>query len=234
MIKMQAGIFAEVSGEIDSLDSFHESYTQDGRTFNRSFQVQRRSHLDSGETLYEGEAAIEIIEEQDAISIDEETGNISVTAVPERTEKYTQFLVLSDTIMTVGSSAGEFAFDLLRSQVPGVGVQRVEIDLNSYADEYYTADEVDPWQVGFYGNVGQAEKGVVYGEDVFDDSEIGDVLERSMLNQLGLEYEVENERFKITTSRSGYVEIYNPSNIKSVGFIDFIVKELLEYFETPE
>jgi hypothetical protein len=114
---------------------------------------------------------------------------------------------------------------------PGIDVQRAELDLNAYADEYYNADEINPWQVGFYGNIGDAEKGVVYGDDVFSDTQIGEVLERSQLNQLGLEYPVLGQELKVTMAESGYIEVYNPSNYETNEFAEYIYSEISDYIK---
>lgn len=121
-------------------------------------------------------------------------------------------------------------FDILSYQY-NQDVTRANIDLNEYAEEYYTAEGVDPWQVGFYGNVGNAEKGVVYGENVFSDDEIGEVLERSQLNQLGLQYNEGEYVIKNTLSESGYVELYQPSNFVSTDFAEFVIQNLIQYME---
>ena len=44
--------------------------------------------------------------------------------------------------MTVTSGSGTFAFRLLQELHPGVNVERAELNLNAYADDYYSADVV--------------------------------------------------------------------------------------------
>lgn len=226
---MRAGVIGTIDGKFDKIEPFHETQEQDGRRFTRSLQVNRTSHRDSGHTVYVGEAAIQVIEEVESVKIDPETGEIDVGEQPTKESKYTQFVAVPGSFMAVSSGAGIFAFDLLKSQHPGINVQRVELDLNAYADDYYTAEGVDPWQIGFYGNIGQAEKGVVYGENVISDDDIGDVLERSQINQLGLQYEMMDYDMKVTLTESGYVEVYNPGNIESEEFAEYITDEVLAY-----
>ncbi|WP_435097240.1 hypothetical protein [Halarchaeum sp. P4] len=229
---MQAGILGEVQGDFEDPQSFHQTHHQDGTTFTRSFQIRQNDHLESGIPVYQGEAAIEVVDESQTVQIDEESGNISVTSAPERRGKYTRFIIIPDNIMVVASSDGDFAFDLLSEAVPSAGVLQSKLDLNSFAEDYYSADGVDPWQVGFFGNIGQAEKGIVYGEDVFNDSEMGDLLERSEVNQLGLEYEFRGETVKMTSARSGYVEVYNPSNWDYTEYAQYLSDEISKYTTT--
>lgn len=226
---MQAGVIATIDGDFDEIEFFHRSEEQDGRTFNRSLQIQRVASNETGHQVYVGEAATQVIEDEESVEIDSETGNIEVGEYPTKESKYTQFVSIPGIFVAVDSGAGTFAFNLIQSQHPGTHIERAEFDLNAYADDYYTADDVDPWQVGFYGNIGQAEKGVVYGENVVSDDEIGDVLERSQLNQLGLRYQMLDYDMKVTMTESGYVEIYNPSNLESEEFAEYITNEILQY-----
>ncbi len=228
-VVMQGGVLAEVEDDFEDPESFHKTHQQDGTQFTRSFQIKQTEYLESGEPVYKGEAAMEVVEEAETVKISENTGDISVTTSPERSGKYTQFLVIPGELMVVGSGSGEFAFNLLPESVPGVAANRTRLDLNEFAEDYYTASDVDPWQVGFFDNPGEAEKGVVYGQDVFDDSEIGDLLERSEVNQLGLEYEYDGKKHKITTSRSGYVEVYQPSNLSFEEYAQYLVDEVSKY-----
>lgn len=229
---MKAGVIGSISGTFDEITSFCEVKQQDGVEFARSLQVTGSEDTDSGHRIYTGEAAIQDIEETERVDIDPETGEIEVSDNGVLTGKYTEFLVVPGELMVVGSGKGTFAFRLLEELHPGVHVERIELDLNSYAEEYYQAEEVNPWQVGFYGNIGDAEKGVVYGDDVFSDDEIGEVLERSQLNQLGLEYEILGHDIKVTMAESGYVEVYNPSNFESSDYADYLVEEILSFTDS--
>jgi len=226
---MRAGVIGTIDGKFDEIESFHQTQEQDGRRFTRSLQVNRTSHRDSGYSVYVGEAATQVIEDVESVKIDPETGEIGVGERPTKESKYTQFVAVPGLFIAVSSGSGTFAFDLLQSQHPGTHIERAELNLNAYADDYYTAEGVDPWQIGFYGNIGQAEKGVVYGENVISDDDIGDVLERSQINQLGLQYEMMDYDMKVTLAESGYVEVYNPSNIETEEFAEYIADEILAY-----
>lgn len=226
---MKAGVLGEITGTFDDVPSFVETSVKDGVEYARSLQVKNTGTLVSGARYFEGEAAIQDIDETERVAIDSESGDITVSEKGIKTGKYANFVIISDEIMTVGSGSGTFAFRLLQEAHPGVNVERVELDLNAYADDYYSADEVNPWQVGFYGNIGDAEKGVVYGDDVFSDTQIGEVLERSQLNQLGLEYPMLGQDLKVTMAESGYIEVYNPSNYETSEFAEYIATEISDY-----
>lgn len=224
---MKAGILGLVVGELDDIDSFHQTQKQDGTQFSRSLQVEQVGTTEAGSPIYEGEAAIEEVEEIESVTIEQETGEIVVTEQPLREGKYTQVLIVPNEFAVVSSSAGRFAFDLVQETQPGITVSRSSLDLNEYANKYYDAPDVDPWQVGFYGNIGEAEKGVVYGEDVYNDEEMSEILERSQINQLGLRYDVLGHDIKMTMAESGYVEVYQPSNFSTEDFATYLEEEML-------
>lgn len=229
---MKAGVIGSVSGTFEEVTSFVEVNEQDGVEFARSLQVTNSGGLDSGHKFYAGEAAIQDIDETERVAIDSSTGDIEVSDEGIKTGKYTEFVIVPGEVMAVGSGSGTFAFRLLEELHPGVHVERAELNLNAYAEDYYSAEEVNPWQVGFYGNIGEAEKGVVYGENVFSDNQIGEVLERSQLNQLGLEYPMLGDDLKVTMAASGYVEVYDPSNYETSDYAEYIVSEIAEYIES--
>jgi hypothetical protein len=226
---MQGGIIGIIDGTFDELESFHRTEESDGTSLAKSLQIDRETTTDRGHTVYIGEAAAEVQSEEETVRIDSDTGSIEVGEYPTTQNQYTHFVCVPGEFVAVESSSGVFAFNLIQSQHPGTHIERAEIDVNAYAEDYYTSEEVDPWQIGFYGNIGQAEKGVVYGQNVISDEEIGGVLERSQLNQLGLRYEVLGYDMQITMTESGYVQVFNPSNLDSEGFAEYIVEEVLEY-----
>ena len=228
---MQAGIIGKVDGGFSSLESSSNIGEENDSDLRYSFQITRNFHLEDGTPVYEGEAALEVVEEQESVEIDSKTGDISVTSSNVTRGKYSQFFVIPDTIMLVGSSDGTFAFDLLQTIKPGVSVSRAQIDLNEYASKYYSSTEVEPWQVGFYGNIGQAEKGVVYGENVVSDDEVGDTLDRSQINQFGMILPVDEKELKITVTESGYIEVYQPSNYGTKQFAEYLIDDLTQHIE---
>lgn len=228
---MKAGVVGLVHGELESISSFHDTFERDGTEFTYSFQIENTDYTEDGHEVLSGQAATQEVEDETSVSVDRETGEIVVHDEPIKKGKHTRFVAVPDEFVAVKSGSGTFVFDILSFEYNISGVNRAEIDLNSYAERYYTAEGVDPWQVGFYGNIGNAEKGVVYGEDVFSDDEIGEVLERSQLNQLGLQWEEDGYILKTTMSESGYVELYQPSSYGSTEFSEFILNKVYEFME---
>lgn len=230
---MKSGVIALIRGGFSELESFHNIQEQDKTEPARSFQVDQVNETPAGREFYTGKAAIQRTETENSVSIHDSTGRISITESPTRQGRWTQFLCIPEEFFVVGSSKGIFGLKLLEEAAP-VTTHRAEIDLNAFAEDRYRGEEVDPWKVGFYGNIGAAEKGTIYGDNVFSDDEIGEVLERSQLNQLGFVYEFEGESLKMTASKSGYLEIYQPSTYSEGEYLDYIMDELFDYLVLPQ
>lgn len=228
---MKSGIIGIVDGEISNLSSFHNSADQDGGELDYSIQVTNTDHTGNGKKVITGQAATQKVVEEESVRIDPDSGDIVVQEEPVKKGIYTPFLIVPDEFVVVQGSGGTFVFDIFSHQYNIGGVSRATIDLNEYADRYYAAESVDPWQVGFYGNIGNAEKGIVYGENVFSDQEIGDVIERSQLSQIGLQYEEGGHIIKMSITESGFVEIYQPSNYEAADFAEFVLENVIEFAE---
>ncbi|RBI59994.1 hypothetical protein DMJ13_20115 [halophilic archaeon] len=228
---MKAGVLGVGQGEFGEVESTFEEIHQDGYTFKQCLEIQQSDTTDKGRKVQIGEAATQRIENKETITITDDNG-ITASEAPEKDTRFTEFLAVPDEFVVVKSGSGTFAFNLIQQQYPGSNIERAELDLNEFAEDYYEAS--NPWKVGFYGNLGNAEKGVVYGEDVFGDDEIGEVLDRSQLNQLGLQYEYEDQPLKMTMAESGYVEVYSPSNFDEFDYVDYIADEILNYQKTDQ
>ena len=218
---MKAGVIGEIEGTIDNFDNYYE--TRSDRDFDLRKQLEfSSSHTTgSGISFYSGRAAVERLDENDNIDFNE--NGIIVTQGLEKTQYYTEFLVVPDDFVVITSSSGEFAFNVLETENQ-VSIKKAEIDMFGLLD---STEEYNPtpWQVGFYDKGGDANKGVIYGADILSDKDIGNVLKNSKMNQLGLELEAKDGiSIKFSITESGYVEVYQPSNYESADFIEFIDK----------
>ena len=222
---MEAGILGTVDGQFDELESFQSTTTQDDTELQRCIEVRRALSLPNRVTAYEGRAAMERLNEQEDVQIDE--GEITVYERPQRVTSYTPFLAVPGEAVIVGNGAGTFAFDLIGSQT-NTTIGRAELDLGSFVSDF---EEVDPWQVGFYGSLGNAENGVVYGNQLLEDEELAGLLGDSNINQLGLEFTYDDAMIKMRMSESGYIEVYQPSSYESEEYLQFVLDEILPYIE---
>ena len=219
---MEAGVIGIVEENFDSLQSFTDTRRKNGFKLKRGLQIKRRYSDPDGRTIVAGRAAIEKVEEEEEVSFQD--GEIIAREKPMKRGYYTNFVTVSGSFVIVSSGKGSFAFDLISEQV-GTSIERAEIDLSNLTKNI---DHANPWQIGFYNNSGLAKKGTVYGEELLNDSEIGEVFKRSENNQLGLLFSgVNGEEIQMTATESGYVEIYQPSSYDTEDFIQFLTEFII-------
>ncbi|WP_157231326.1 hypothetical protein [Halostagnicola larsenii] len=220
---MDSGVIGLVDGSFEEPQSFKKS-RQDGKfELNRALDIRKPLRGPNGMTAYQGHAAIQRVEKIDSFEFS--GGDIISTEERSKTTYYTEFVVVPDSFAVIDSGSGEFFFDLLNEQTDAT-TERANLDLYSFLNEHTSANQ---WQTGFYGNDGQAKKGTVFGENVLEDGDIGDVLTHSKLNQLGLEYEYDDFSTKMTITESGYLDLYQPSNLETEQFLQYIHDEILHH-----
>ena len=227
---MKSGVIGVVSGEFDDLRSEVNTFTKDGEELREAIEILDTVDSDMGEALY-GRAAVEDITRDEGPVIND--GQIEVKSYTETETKMTEFLVVPGEFVIVENGSGTFAFNLIGRQV-GALIERGEVNLDAYIN--YLQDQnrdQEAWQVGFYGNGGEAQKGVVYGNNVLEDSDVGGVLDISEINQLGISYSTRDHSMKITVTESGYTNVYQPSDFESEDFLNFFSSELAPYVSHP-
>jgi hypothetical protein len=223
---MKAGLVAKITDGSGKVEEFDKEVPVEFDSFDsveHCIEVTENIELPDGRSAQIGRAAVEDIGEEEKVQIQD--GSIRQYDSPGKVTKYTTFLFVPGSFVAVGSSSGTFAFDLLSSS-SGSQITTIEFDLDSFVEEHTDAE---PWKVGFYENPGRAENGVVHGEQLLQSSEVTDVLAASKKNQIGLMYESLGFEIKMYTSESGYVEIYQPSNISTDEFIQYVEQDLLHH-----
>lgn len=223
---MRAGVVAEVNGDFDGIGSFvTTSSAEDGSELKQCVEVQQTLELPDGGKLLKGRAGKEELQLQESAQIEGE--QVIKSENPEIITKYTNFLVVPGKVVISDSNAGSFVFDLI-GQHTETHIESAELDLRAYLEEH---EEAIPWQTGFYQNTGRAKKGVVYGNKVTDDGEVGRVLADSNLNQLGLTHPYNGHEVKITMAESGYVEVYQPNSYEEAEFAQFVLDQIAPYIQ---
>lgn len=217
---MQAGIIGTVDGRFEDIDSFSDTRQEGPFELESALSLRRPIEGPNNTKAFHGDAAIQRVEERPSFEMQD--GHIVSTQEPQISTYITEFVIAPDSFVVVESSSGLFAFDLL-SQQTGASIKRGEIYLYPLLDD----TEGESWQAGFYGNSGNAENGVLYGENVIQSEAAEDLVFNSTINQLGLEeLEYGELSVKMTATESGYIEIYNP-DLKIDQFLEFIDEFIL-------
>jgi len=221
---MKAGIVGLLDAPNETIDTIHNSTIQEGIEYRYAIEPSETfDDTDLPQTVQSGQAAMEVPEEVEQIEIHD--GEITSNTNVQTETKYTQWILIPGELIIVEDSGGQFMYDLLSVEL-NWEAHRAELDLTKMASDY---EETQLWKMGFYDHFGTAQKGVVYGDNVIEDQDIGHALGESQINQLGLQYEYEGNMTKLTLAESGYVELYQPSEFTSGDFAEYLVEEVDDY-----
>ncbi|SDD45671.1 hypothetical protein [Natrinema hispanicum] len=224
---MNAGVLGTIEGEFVGLNSSAWVDEQDGVKLERCIEKTDTYYDSDGNVLaHQGRAAIEEYTTQEETEIND--GHIKTIERNSTQIKTTEFLISPNGLAAVSSGSGSFAFDLLSEQLE-IDVSRAVIDVDEFAANHESAD---PWKVGFYGKPGYAENGVLYGNEIWEDPEFGDFMQSQSKNQLGVDLSWEDETYRITMARTGYVEVYSPDDLSSKRFLRFILEHIAPNLES--
>ena len=209
-----------------------------------ALNVQEQRTLTGGGEFYVGEAMRERFVEDESYYVDDEGSIGTRTTVDNIVQDYTTFVVVpapdSGThsgFMLVASSSGAFAYNM----VSGQNVGRIEAaDLNLGSFYLDREDTFTPETSGGPTGRFEATKMTAWGDDVLDDEDVQDLLDSAVrhnrLNQLAGEYVYEGVGlpYKVNMARSGYVEVWNPSDLTTPQFVKWVRTEVLPYAEVVE
>ena len=220
---MRAGVLAVVDGTFNMVDSFTETVSEDDTELARRLEIGRVFSLPDGSMAFAGHAAAERLANQREASIEDD--EIHVEEGTEVVTDYTEFVGVTGEFVVVGSGDGEFAFDLVGAET-NTDIQRATLDLDGFFASHGSAT---PWRAGFAGNGDAGMNGVFHGEDLRSSHDLDSLLADSSLNQLGLSYGYDGDQVKMTASRSGYVEVYQPSSYDAATFLTYLREEMLDH-----
>lgn len=224
---MKAGVIGMVNGDFNRIKPLYDTFTQNEIKLERGIEIVNDSiTLSDGSSAIYGRAAMQRLKEKKSVQIRE--GSIGEHKEPEPEALYTEFLSLPGDVVIVNSSSGMFAFDLIGAQTNTL-IERAGFEIEEFVE---THQREHFWQARFKNNVGNAENGVVYGNDVLNDSDLDHVLGNSKISQVGLDYIYKEDEIKITVTESGYINLYNPSNYESKEFLQYFKDELIGYVTT--
>lgn len=217
---MQSGIIGQIKGDFSSLDSFASTKTEQGHELTNALDVRSgQLSLTDDVRVTAGRAMKEQLVDYSYPIFEGE--KIITREETRKDHSYTEFRMIPGEFVVVGQKDGKFAFNMIQAQTDS-HISRPSIDLDEYAE---TRPNADPWKFGFEKSGGNAEQGVIYGHHVTEDPDMGDVLERSEKNQLGLIFRYNGKRIKINVAATGYVEIIEPS-VTTETYIKFIQDEI--------
>lgn len=220
---MQAGVIGVVDGSFDVVGSFSETTVDGDHELARVLDVERVFSLPSGDTAFAGRAAREYRRERESARIAD--GQVDVVTEPQTGVRHTRFVGVPGEFVVAGSGKGTFAFDFIGRDT-NTSIERGEIDLDGFFERH---GDGAPWKAGFTGTDEDGVSGVLHGDDLRESHDLDDLLDGSSLNQLGLEYDDDGDRVKMTAARSGYVELYQPRDLGAKGYLEYLQREIVPH-----
>jgi hypothetical protein len=224
---MKAGKIAEVKGSFENIptNEYPKTYkTTSGETLSSTLVVGQVGQDLEGNRLISGEAGDEEVTEVKHIRIDSDTGKITQMSDAEIVTNYTEFISSPGEFVVVETLDDAFAFEMI-ADATETEIEATELDLQSFADSH---PDASLWMSGFYNHPGNADNGMVYGDDVNNDADLGDVLENSDKNSLGVKMHFRAKQLKLMLTESGYVEVYE-SDFSSMEFAALLREEILPH-----
>lgn len=220
---MKAGVIGKVDGGFSRITEHSETRVEQDVELTNCIELIRTISLPDGMEASWGRAAIQRLDEIKEQGIKD--GSIEVYEAQEKITKVTEFLSVPGEFVIVANGGGTFAFDLIGRQTDTL-IERSELDLVEFDEDH---SDANIWMRGFYGVSGNANNGIVYGNNLKKDSDFADIFASTNMNQVGLEYIYQDTPLKVRMSESGYVEVYQPSSFEVEEYLQFVLDEILEY-----
>jgi len=222
---MRAGVLGTVDGTFDAVGSVTETVTEDDTELERCLTVDRVFSLPSGEMAFAGRAAADELVDRTEATI--EGDDIAISETTRTVTRYTDFAGVTGEFVVVGSGDGTFAFDLVAAETD-TDIERATVDLDAVFDEH---GDATPWKAGFFGASDDGVTGLFHGADLRESHDLQGILADARLNQLGLSHEYGDAEVKMTAARSGYVEVYRPTDFDSADYLAYLSDEVLPHVE---
>lgn len=222
------GYIATTAGDVSKI-SDHKDTTQK-QEFKLDSVINTRHELISlqqNSIAHQGQAAEQQLERKETPNVDS-SGEIRITNSHEPEWHVTDFWAVSrpdsDDLIVVKNSGGTFAFDLIADAI-GMNIKRIRFDLHQIL-----ADFDGHWVGGFDERSGRVESGLLYGEDIENDVEMGDPFKRtSNKSVIGPKIDYNGDSLKLKIGRDGWVQVVSPGTYPREAYLNFVNDVMLSY-----
>lgn len=220
---MKRGIIGRAGGSFNRIEPLRRTTRDQEEELVDQVDITRVKRTPSGLDINEGIAATQSIKERETAELG--LDSIELSAEQEKVTTTTNFLAVPGEFIAVDSKRGKFLFELL-SQDLGVDITTSAVNLERLISDYSSATA---WKVGYYDPENPTRNGVVHGESILETDEYADRLAGTEMNQLGLHLQHDQQQYKLFVTKSGYVDIYQPSELESADFAQFVTDVILPY-----
>lgn len=226
-IAMQSGALGIITtdGSIDiDTNDFPKQRVEDGRTLRTTLEVNGAQDTFAETRLYGGRVAEENLADVETVQIRADGGIDTGREETDVNTHVTEFTRVPGEFVTTESTDDEFAHEVI-GDATGETIHPGHIDLKQLAESH---PEAELW-MGWFRAGGALNAGSAYGE-INKEPDIAKYINQNENSQLGLEgFQFNGRELKLVVSRSGWVAVYEPSDMGEVEFSQLLHKEILPH-----
>jgi hypothetical protein len=221
-----SGVVGVIDGGIGDLETYHNNYIEGDRSLEEHVSFGQSITDLSGEIVgKKGTAAKQIIDDVESPSIQD--GEINIRSQKETVWRWTEFWLAfngdgPDFVLVKKHNSG-FPFGLL-SDALDQRVKRASFNLEDMIRDY-----PGQWTGGFGERQAKVQSGLLWGDDIEDDTEMGDPFISSSKNLIGPTIQYRGQKLKTKISSEGFVQIVDPNDYSREAFIAFVEEMVLPY-----
>jgi len=215
---MLSGNIAKINSQSERLDGFTDASMSDDAEL-KSFVELRGEYDINGNSMQFGVAVDEYYDTVEDISVSD---GIDIAEDEIKKRMWTSFWISDDDFIVVRNSNGTFAFDIIERAINGE-VERGEFDLHDIINQY-----PGQWMGSFDDRPDNVNSGTLFGEDIEQDPDIGDVYETSDKNQIGVRIPYGGKDYTVRVGES-FVQLYGINDRQE--WLEFVESRMLGFIQ---
>lgn len=213
---MLSGHIASIESSNDDISEF-QSVVPDTAEFEKYVNIENEFTLSTGSEVTQGFAVEEYPQEYEAVDVDGNgNGEISVGTKERVEKKWTRYWILEDEYVIVENAKGKFAFKLIEAALDG------EVEGLSLNLAQIVRDHPGQWMGGFEERSDNVRNGILYGDSIEFDGDMGDAFLNSDKKMIGPDIDYGGEALRLRIG-GGWFQILSPG--------DYTREEYLEFFD---
>lgn len=217
-----SGRIAVIEGQSEELSDYQDTFQSNGRELEALVSVdQDIVDLKDSVVARTGLAAQQQLEESDDVQL--QNGDIDIGRTQDIEWVWTNYWVVPDEFIVVGSTKGEFAFELLE-EVLDAKIKRVNFNLSEIIDDY-----PGQWMGSFEERADNVQRGTLYGDRIEDDPDMGNAFLESSKRQIGPWINYGDESLKVRIGREGWAQVVSPGTYNREKYLGLVRDILLDY-----
>lgn len=221
-----SGIIATIEDDVGNLADHYEEWEEHDFELQASIEFDHQIiDLRDNVIAKRATAAEQTLERVSQPSI--ENNGIDITEERKPVWNWTTLWVVQDAepqdFVVVKNSDGIFAFDRLEDAL-STELSQARFDLESIIDDF-----PGQWVGGFEERQARVQSGMLYGDDIERDSDMGRPFMNSPKSMIGPIVDYRGDRLKLKIGQDGFVQVVAPGDYSREAYLNFIEDVMLEY-----